>query len=185
MDEKVPNHQTDGHPTDSHIEAASGELKHEDVDVAHNSAIKGDDSDGKLDWTFRSFVAYISLCFVYTGKSSPYLQPEPCGLITLPGSQMPLYFAAGSLAYIVKEIGGVAASSWLPISYTLAAAVPIPFCGYLQDIFGRRPIALGATAALIVGSIIMGTAHSFAQGVVGMTICGAGAGIAELSVLAG
>lgn len=98
---------------------------------------------------------------------------------------MPLYFAAGSVPYMVRDIGGASTSSWLPIAYTLAAAVPIPFCGYLQDIFGRRPICLGSAALLIVGSIIMGTAQSFAQGVVAMALCGAGAGVAELSALAG
>jgi MFS family permease len=98
---------------------------------------------------------------------------------------MPLYFAAGGLEYVVADIGGASTSSWLPIAYTLSAAVPIPFCGYLQDIFGRRPIALASTALLIVGAIVMGTAHSFAQGVVAMALCGAGAGVAELSALAG
>ena len=98
---------------------------------------------------------------------------------------MPLYFCAGALSYISADVGGGSAGSWLPISYTLAAAVPIPFCGYLQDIFGRRVIALGAALLVIIGAIIMGTAHSFSQGVAGMALSGAGAGIAELSALAG
>lgn len=98
---------------------------------------------------------------------------------------MPLYFSAGGLNYIVADIGGTATSSWLPVAYTLSAAIPIPFTGYLQDIFGRRPIALASTVLVIIGAIIMGTAHSFGQGVVGMVFCGAGAGIAELSALAG
>lgn len=98
---------------------------------------------------------------------------------------MPLYFCAGALSYIAADVGGVSAGSWLPVSYTLAAAVPIPFCGYLQDIFGRRFIALGATLTVIIGAIVMGTAHTFAQGVAGMALSGAGAGIAELSALAG
>ena len=80
---------------------------------------------------------------------------------------MPLFFSTGALAYVIKDLGGASSASWIPIAYTLSAAVPIPFCGYLQDIFGRRAIALGCTASIIVGSIIMGTAHSFAQGVVG------------------
>ena len=98
---------------------------------------------------------------------------------------MSLYFAAGGLSYIVEDIGGVSASSWLPVAYTLSAAIPIPFSGYLQDIFGRRPIALAAIVTVIVGAIIVGTAHTFGQGVTGMALCGAGAGIAELSALAG
>lgn len=98
---------------------------------------------------------------------------------------MPLYFSAGGLSYIVADIGGSSRSSWLPVAYTLSAAIPIPFTGYLQDIFGRRPIALAATVLVIIGAIIMGTAHSFGQGVAGMAFSGMGAGIAELSALAG
>ncbi|OAG36003.1 hypothetical protein AYO21_09796 [Fonsecaea monophora] len=141
--------------------------KDKDGEHEHNVVIKGDDSDGKLDWSVRAFVAYLSLCFVYTG------------------SQMPLYFCAGGTSYIIEDIGGSTTSSWLPVAYTLSAAIPIPFTGYLQDIFGRRPIALASTVLVIVGSIIMGTAHSFGQAVVAMTLCGIGAGIAELSALAG
>lgn len=38
---------------------------------------------------------------------------------------------------------------------------------------------------LCAGCAILGTAHSFAQGVAGMAVAGAGAGIGELTGLAG
>jgi hypothetical protein len=38
---------------------------------------------------------------------------------------------------------------------------------------------------LCLGCVVLGTAHSFGQGVAGMAISGAGAGIGELTGLAG
>ncbi len=96
--------------------------------------IKSDNSDGKLDWMLRSFAAFVSLCFVYTG--TPRSQAAKHLLNILIGSQMPLYFAAGGLSYVIADIGGGSTSSWLPVAYTLAAAIPIPFTGYL--LFIRR-----------------------------------------------
>lgn len=96
-----------------------------------------------------------------------------------------MYFLAGALSYIVKDIGAESNAAWLPISYTLAAAVPVLFTGYLQDIFGRRNIAMISGFLVIIGSIILGTAHGFVQGVAGSSIAGAGAGVAELTSLAG
>ncbi|KAH0829251.1 putative major facilitator superfamily transporter [Fonsecaea pedrosoi] len=164
MEEKLSKQASEVGTMEQQLETTT---KDKDGEHEHNVVIKGDDSDGKLDWSVRAFVAYLSLCFVYTG------------------SQMPLYFCAGGTSYIIEDIGGSTTSSWLPVAYTLSAAIPIPFTGYLQDIFGRRPIALASTVLVIVGSIIMGTAHSFGQAVVAMTLCGIGAGIAELSALAG
>ena len=69
MDEKVPNQSIDAHSAEYHVEEATAGAKYEEETTAHNVAIKGDDSDGKLDWTARSFMAYISLCLVYTGMS--------------------------------------------------------------------------------------------------------------------
>ena len=68
MDEKVPVQTTGALSADHHVEEAATSAKYEEETTAHNVAIKGDDSDGKLDWTARSFMAYVSLCLVYTGK---------------------------------------------------------------------------------------------------------------------
>lgn len=98
---------------------------------------------------------------------------------------MPLYFVAGPLSYILVDTGAGARASWIPVSYTLAAAIPVPFGGYLQDIFGRRAIVLCSSTMVIIGAILIGTAHSFAHATAGATLAGFGAGIAELSALAG
>lgn len=101
------------------------------------------------------------------------------------GSQVPLYFVGGSLAYIVQDLGGAQAEAWLPVCYTLVLAAICPFVGYLQDMFGRRHMTLGGAITVIVGIALVGSAHSFGQGVAGMCIAGAGAAIGELTALAG
>ena len=73
----------------------------------------------------------------------------------------------------------------MPISYSLVLAAVAPFCGYLQDLFGRRNITLGGGTALCVGIIIVATAHTPGQAIAGMSISGGGAAIGELTALAG
>jgi MFS family permease len=106
-------------------------------------------------------------------------------MIPIPGSQLPLFFVGGSLAFIAKDIGGATTEAWIPISYWLALATIAPFCGYLQDFFGRRNITLAGGVVLRVGIIVVSTAHSIGAAVTGMAIAGAGAAIEELTALAG
>ncbi|PMD32629.1 putative major facilitator superfamily transporter [Hyaloscypha variabilis F] len=127
----------------------------------------GNTSDGKVKWTKTQIGAVISLCALWVG------------------SQIPLYFVGGSLSYIVADLGNASGSVWLPVCNTLVLAAVSPFAGYLQDLFGRRNITLFGSAMVMVGIILVGTAHSFAQGVVGMSIAGGGAAIGELTALAG
>lgn len=75
--------------------------------------------------------------------------------------------------------------SWLPVSNTLAIAAICPFVGYISDLFGRRNITLAGCVAICVGIILVATAKSFAPAIVGMVLAGAGAGICELTALAG
>lgn len=55
----------------------------------------------------------------------------------------------------------------------------------MQDLFGKRYIALIGGLCLCIGCAILGTAHNFGQGVVGTALAGIGAGIGELTGLAG
>lgn len=68
---------------------------------------------------------------------------------------------------------------------TLAIASVCPFVGYLQDLFGKRSIALLGAALLCIGCIVLGTAHHLGQALAGMAMAGAGAGVGELTGLAG
>lgn len=91
----------------------------------------------------------------------------------------------GSLTFIVKDLGTTVGQGWLPTANTLAIAAVAPFVGYLQDLFGKRYIALFGAMLLCLGCVVLGTAHTFGQAVSGMSIAGAGAGIGELTGLAG
>ena len=101
------------------------------------------------------------------------------------GAQIPLYFVGGSLSFIAADIGGTSKITWLPVSNTLVLAAFAPFCGYMQDLFGRRYITLGGGVSIIVGCGLLASAHSFGQAIVGMCFAGAGAAIGELTALAG
>ena len=96
-----------------------------------------------------------------------------------------LYFVGGSLGYIEADLGTAGRSSWLPVANTLTITAVAPFVGYLQDLLGRRTITLVGSIIIMVGIALIGSAHSFGQAVAGMAISGAGAGICELTALAG
>lgn len=68
---------------------------------------------------------------------------------------------------------------------SLALAAVCPFCGYLQDMFGKRNISILGSSLILLGIILTATAKSFAQAVAGMTLAGGGAAIGELTALAG
>lgn len=89
------------------------------------------------------------------------------------------------MTYIADDIGSQAAIGWLPVANTLAIASVCPFVGYLQDLFGKRYIAIIGAGCLVIGCAVMGTAHSLGHALVGQAFAGAGAGIGELTGLAG
>ena len=77
------------------------------------------------------------------------------------GAQIPTYFISASLNFMTANISGTEVATWLPVSIGLAQAAISPFCGYLQDIFGRRAITLIRSLLLVTGTVVMGTAHHF------------------------
>lgn len=101
------------------------------------------------------------------------------------GSQVILYFTGGSLGFIEEDLGLSRGSAWLPTANILAIAAACPYAGYLQDLFGKRYIALFGSLCICIGCVLMGTTHSFAQALAGMAISGVGAAIGELTGLAG
>ncbi|KAL6712287.1 hypothetical protein ACN47E_000164 [Coniothyrium glycines] len=153
-------------PTDSSLELHE-ELTLSGVDMNNTQALKGDDSDGKVEWSIRSIFAAIFLAALYTG------------------SQVILYFTGGSLGFIEEDLGLARGSAWLPTANILAIAAVCPYAGYLQDLFGKRYIALFGSMCICVGCILVATGHSFAQLLAGMSISGVGAATGELTGLAG
>jgi hypothetical protein len=55
----------------------------------------------------------------------------------------------------------------------------------MQDLVGRRYIALLGCILLVVGMVLIGTAHEIGRAIGGMALAGVGAGIGELTALAG
>lgn len=153
------------------------------IDVENNQAYKGDDSDGKIAWSGKKLMAAIFLSMLYTGEHVECKSWQDTD--TLIGSQLPLYFTGGALYFIAQDIGSPSIIAWIPVSLTLAVAAICPFVGYLQDIFGKRYIALMGSVLICIGCIVLGTAHSLGPALAGMVLCGAGASIGELTGIAG
>jgi MFS family permease len=91
----------------------------------------------------------------------------------------------GFLTFMGKELHATDKQSWLSVGNTLAIAVTAPYVGYLQDVLGRRNITLSGSLLLMIGCVLVATAHGFSQAVTGMVVAGVGAGIGELTALAG
>lgn len=155
-------------PTSDEFEEQQYEIAPKDEDhIGNDRAFKGDDSDGKVNWTIRRALAALTLGMLYTG------------------SQIVLYMVGGSLSYIEAALGAEGKAGWLTVSNTLAITAVAPFTGYLQDLVGRREITLFGSVIICVGIALVASAQMFGQAVSGMAIAGAGAGICELTALAG
>lgn len=174
-------------PTESEV-GLHREHTLEGVDMNNTAAFKGDDSDGKVDWTIRSIFAAISLAALYTGMlilSYPNITHPRHNPDKSSGSQVILYFTGASLGFITADLGLTHGSAWLPTANILAIAAACPYAGYLQDLFGKRSIALFGSTCICIGCILVGTGHNFAQLLAGMAVSGVGAAIGELTGLAG
>jgi MFS family permease len=101
------------------------------------------------------------------------------------GSQIILYFIGGSISFIEEDLKLTHGTSWLSTANVLATAVVSPYAGYLQDLFGKRYIALFGSLCLCIGCALTGSAHTFGQILTGMALTGVGAAIGELTALAG
>lgn len=76
-------------------------------------------------------------------------------------------------------------SALTAVHSTLAVAAIAPFVGYITDLLGRRWVCIGGTVCLLVSSILIAASYNFATVIAGMAIGGIGAGICELTALAG
>jgi MFS family permease len=119
-----------------------------------------------VPWTFTRVIAIISLCIVYVG------------------AQAILYMTGGTLTYIGRDINSNFVN-WLLTANTLAVTAVVPFVGYITDLLGRRYIACAGSIFLIIASVVQATSKSLGSSVVAQTIGGIGAGICELTALAG
>ncbi len=86
--------------------------------------------------------------------------------------------------YIYADIGGTDRWIWFVLAYLIALAAVCPFVGSLSDLLGRRWVALGGSALVIIGVIVSSTVSSMNPFIAGMTLSGVGAGVCELTSLA-
>ncbi|EXJ75432.1 uncharacterized protein A1O5_02128 [Cladophialophora psammophila CBS 110553] len=171
--EETPAYVHDDYTGSSELDAKETQTqeneKHDigDLDVTNRKAFKSDESDGKVQWTPRTVLAFISLAGLNAG------------------SQLVLYFVGGCLSYIAADLEVGQEVAWLPVANILGVAAVAPFTGYLEDLLGRRIIAIVGASLLCIGCLILGTAHHFGQALCGLSIAGAGAAVGELTALAG
>ncbi|KAF2675367.1 putative MFS drug efflux pump [Microthyrium microscopicum] len=100
------------------------------------------------------------------------------------GSQVPAYLYGGVPPYIYGDIGGVDRWTWFILGYLFSLGAVTPFVGSVSDLFGRRYTAMGGATLIIIGSIVTATAHTMNTFIAGMCLCGAGAGLCELTAIA-
>lgn len=101
------------------------------------------------------------------------------------GSQIPVYLFGGILPTIYADIGGVDIYVWAVIGNLLALAAVTPFVGALSDLFGRRVVACAGIFLIMVGMIMCAAAPTMGVFIVGECLAGIGAGISEMTALAG
>ncbi|KAK3393041.1 putative efflux pump protein [Podospora didyma] len=96
-----------------------------------------------------------------------------------------LALASGAPLFIYRDIGGVDHWVWFVTANLLATAAISPFVGALSDLVGRRYVAIAGSVFIIAGQIVCGTAYTMDIFIGGMALTGIGAGINEITALAG
>jgi MFS family permease len=132
----------------------------------HNGSDVESGTQTDIPWTFTRVVAIASLCIVYVG------------------AQAVLYMTGGALSYIGESIG-TKYPNWLLTANTLAVTAIVPFVGYITDLLGRRYVAIAGSVFLIIASVVQAASKSLGSSVTAQAIGGIGAGICELTALAG
>ncbi|MBI4957062.1 MAG: MFS transporter [Myxococcales bacterium] len=77
---------------------------------------------------------------------------------------------------VVAELGGLTLYGWVGSAYLLASTVSVPLYGKLADLYGRKPLLVGAVLLFLAGSAACGLAPSIEALVVARAIQGLGAG---------
>lgn len=156
--------------TTSNGEDASDDEKamkeHDVYSKAEKALDVTEEAHEQVTWTFKRIIAIAALCVVYVG------------------SQILLYFVSAALTYIELTLN-TSIGNWMLTANTLAVAAIRPFVGYLTDLLGRRWMCVFGTLCLILGSIVMATAKSLGAAVAAQAVGGIGAGICELTAIAG
>ena len=89
-----------------------------------------------------------------------------------------------ALPHIGADLQGFDLLAWVTAIYLLTMTVTIPIYGKLSDLFGRKPIFLGALGIFLIGSALSGLAQSMAQLIAFRGLQGIGAGGLESIAIA-
>jgi EmrB/QacA subfamily drug resistance transporter len=89
-----------------------------------------------------------------------------------------------ALPRIGADLQGFDLIAWITAIYLLTMTVTIPIYGKLSDLFGRKPIFLGALVIFLIGSALSGLAQSMTQLIVFRGFQGLGAGGLESIAIA-
>src|SRR5512147_160499 len=81
---------------------------------------------------------------------------------------------ATAMPTIVAQLGGLSAYSWVFSAYLLATTATIPLYGKLSDLYGRRPVYMGAMVLFLAGSTLCGLAQDMTQMIAFRTLQGLG-----------
>jgi EmrB/QacA subfamily drug resistance transporter len=84
-----------------------------------------------------------------------------------------------AMPHIVAELQGFELITWVSTAYLLTSTVPIPICGKLSDLFGRKPIMLFGIVVFLTGSALCGAAQSMDQLIAFRAFQGLGAAALE------
>ena len=85
----------------------------------------------------------------------------------------------------MADIGGANSVAWVGVANTLANAAVAPVAGSISDLVGRRYAALLGPCIIIVGLIVVGTAHRIDVAIGGSAMAGVGGALAEIIGTAG
>ena len=145
-----------------------------------------------IPWTAKRMIAILALCTYHLalrrsacaiGKQQTLTTHRAPGIVYV-GSQIILYFASAGLTDISKSLD-TKLGNWMLTANTLAVAAICPFVGYITDMLGRRWVCIFGIVFLLIASIVIATAHTLGTAIVAMAIGGIGAGICELTAIAG
>ena len=83
---------------------------------------------------------------------------------------------SAAMRTIADDLGGLSLQAWATTAYLITSTVTTPIYGKLGDIFGRRPVFMGAIAIFILGSFTTGFANSMIELASYRALQGVGAG---------
>ena len=75
-------------------------------------------------------------------------------------SAMEMTVVSTAMPTVIGDLGGIELYSWVFTAYMLAATVPVPLCGKLADLYGRRPVLMFGLVVFLLGSAASGQARS-------------------------